>query len=442
MGAPSGKDGGVKIRLLGLLPLLLSGAAFGNPLVQARYGGLRGDPVYTGPFALYWNPAAVASPGLELGVSGQVVWREASFERDAAQNGVTADEAAANAGRAGTGQVSLIPSLGASLGVRRGDLDLGVAGGLLVVHAGAVDWDKNHAAPSRYPGAVDGPQRWSTIGSRFLMLEPTLGLALKHRPSGLALGVAPAFGVARVKTLRARNLDRTDDLVDSLGNLKEGRTLFEGGGTAFLMALGVRWSPDERNTVGVTWHVGTELELEGDADVAFGQQAPSREPAVINQPLADTVRAGASLALGARAALRPSIEWARWSGFERQIVRAQDDGAELVAIERRFGDSVAGRLRADIWPSSALRLMLGAGYLRGPTPTRTHEPGLAEGDSVELGAGLHADLTPQVRLAASLFFHRFFDREITDSIQEPTQNGRYADRRLYFCLDLEILAWR
>ncbi len=426
---------------VGTLLLLAAGAydAAASPALLTRFGGLGGDATYEGAFSIYWNPAALARPGWDVGLSGQLILRQASYDRDAVTNQVRPEWQSANAGLARSDTHALLPGLAGGAGLTVGDLDVGGGAGMLLLHAGAVRFDQNTAAPAAFPGALDGPQRWSTIRSQFYVLEPTLGAAVRHRPTGFSLGATATVAHATLKTTRARNLDQTDDLTDAFGQLKEGRVYFEGSDTTVVWSVGLRWSGAGRNAVGLTFHRGPKLDLQGDADVAFGLQPPSHTAAHLAFPIADVVRAAGALGLGACGCvtLRPSIEYARWSVFKRQVALTPT-GAEILRIERDFNDTLAARLRADVRLHPRLVASAGAGYESAATPSRNFEPGFAEAASIEGGLGAAIDVHDNLRVVSSFIVQRLFDTTITDSQQKPTQNGRYVDLREFVTVDLEL----
>jgi hypothetical protein len=183
-----------------------------------------------------------------------------------------------------------------------------------------------------------------------------------------------------------------DDLVDIEGNPKEGRLLFESSDVAFGYIAGLRWDipPALLSTplsLGVTWQVVPDLMLDGTARIAYGTAEPFTLSARLPFPLADTLRAGAALGLSQRVTLRPSFEWARWSVLGRQVAVANADDTPLLEIERDFSDAFGARLRGEVRVTESLTLLGGGGWDFGPTPSRTHEPGLAEGDAWEAAAG-------------------------------------------------------
>src|SRR5262245_54230790 len=115
----------VSVRRLAFAMLWLWPAfAAANPLNQARFGGLSGDSVYQGPFAIYWNPAALplniggshGEKGYSLGIDSQFVFRQATYDRDATLNNVPASDAAANAGHATLSAAGIIPGIAGQVG--------------------------------------------------------------------------------------------------------------------------------------------------------------------------------------------------------------------------------------------------------------------------------------------------------------------------------------
>lgn len=418
--------------------LVLANAAGAAPLHVARMDGLRGDPVDTGPFALYWNPAALAQPGLSLGLHGLLAMRRASYDRDAELNDVAPDEAAANAGEATISTAGLIPALALRQGFAEvGPVDIGYGLGFFVPFAGVADWARHPEAPAEHPGAYDGPQRWATIQSRLLFLAGSAGVGVAHRPTGLSVGVAPTLYFGSLETTRARNVDRSDDLLDVSGHIKEGRILFEGDDIRLGVNLGLRWDAGETLSFAYTWHEVPEFVMKGEAQVAYGTADPFDIQANLAFPLPDYHRLGASIGLGGFT-LRPYVEFARWSVMKRQVAVSDLDGQPLIEIERAFDDVWGFRLRCDTPTWAGWGATFGAGYETAATPEKTHEPGLAEGEGVEASVGLDYTLAGGTRFALAATLQTFFARNVTDSIQKPTTNGRYTDDRIFSTLDVEV----
>jgi long-chain fatty acid transport protein len=416
--------------------------AHANPLALARFGGLRGDPVYRGAFALYWNPAALAAPGWDAALNAQLVARQASYYRDPDLNFIPEEQRAANAGLATIHTVGVVPSLAVRAGTSWRGLDLGAALGVFVENGGSASWDKNLRAPTQYPGAIDGPQRWASITSTLILVDLGVGLAARHRPTGLSLGLSPILVIGDFSTVRARNIDQSEDLVDSAGNPKEGRAYFTGRGVGFSAVVGVRWDHPIGFAIGATYQRGARIDLAGDLRVAFGSQPAASQRALLALPIADTVRVGAELRLSRAVSLRPMFEWALWSTLKEHTFRAAADGTPLLVMPRNSNDTLAARLRADVRLGGRWRLMLGVGGERGPTPASTMEPGFGENSNLEAAAGALLAMSHHVDLSATFLFQYFLPFTVGSSLQQPSTNGTYRDQRECLIVDVEVHGWR
>jgi len=416
-----------------------------NPLSLASFGGLRGDAVYSGAYALYWNPAALAGPSWDVGLDLQLISRQASYDRDAILNAVPDAEVAANAGVATISTTGVVPSVMGRWGRALGAFDIGVGGGAFVENGGSAAWDKNLRAPAGAPGAVDGPQRWASISAQLLLVDIAIGLAARHRATGLSLGFVPILVAGTFSTVRARNIDQSEDIVDAQGNPKEGRAYFDGSGVGFSAIVGVRWDGTSERTrgwaVGATYQRGARVDLVGDLRVAFGSQDPSSQRAHLLLPIADTVRLSAALRATRWLTLRPTFEWVLWSALKEHVFAATD-GTPLLVVPRSFHDLVAGRVRADARISPRWRVMLGVGAERGPTPASTMEPGFGESSNIEVGAGASVALGHRVDLSATLLYKWYLPLTVDNSAQRPTTNGTYRDQRETLVVDLEVHGWR
>jgi long-subunit fatty acid transport protein len=132
--------------------------------------------------------------------------------------------------------------------------------------------------------------------------------------------------------------------------------------------------------------------------------------------------------------LRVEHEYQGWSLMDNQkIVNDQD---VLLVLERNFEDSQAYRFRLDYALDDGVILHGGLSYEDGVTPEEYHGPGLAEHDQVEAGLGLTWPFNDSLSLHSTFFYQHFFDRRVVSSLQKPTTNGDYTDRRQYLTLNL------
>ena len=212
-----------------------------NPFHIGKYGGLIGSgATHRSPFAVYWNPAGLVNPGLSLQLHGMLVGRQAEFDRDAALNEVPDDLVGVNSGLAKTTSLGAVPALALQDGHDFNSWQIGIGVAAFVDRAGRTNWDKNLGASSEYPGAVDGPQRWAVINTELTFYNLAVGLGAEHLESGLSLGVSWIGTRVDLATVRARNVNTSDDVLVE-GHLAEGRILFrDGEDEGYTLVLGAQ----------------------------------------------------------------------------------------------------------------------------------------------------------------------------------------------------------
>ena len=443
--ARGGRGAAARSRLPSLLlsMTLAAGAlvpsAQANPFFVGRFDGLIGGPLSTRPFALYWNPAGLTAKGLALDAHLGLIARQGSYDRVLPAD-TPPEEAAVNGGLGTTSSRGALPSLAGRWGGRAGSLRLGFGAGAYIARAGTSNWDRHPEAPAQYPGAYDGPQRWGALSTSMVLLNYSVGGAVGWGP--LDVGVSLSYVSATLSTAKASNADKSDDLVDTAGDVKEGRIFLknaEGGG----LHLGAgaqlklkRYGLPVR--LGVAWRQGVSYELEGVSYALFGA-AESQARARLNLPVASSLLGSVGVQVARPLAVRLEYERQGWSILDVQRIVNADNGEELLPLERHFRDTNAYRARVDVRVAPSLTLHAGVSYEEGATPAAYHEPGLAENDQVEGGAGVTWRLTPSLELHSSFMWQHFFERAVTNSAQKPTLNGVYTDERQYLTLDL---TWR
>jgi long-chain fatty acid transport protein len=413
--------------------------AMANPFYIGRFDGLKAGPANSGAFAVYWNPAGLAQGQTLIHLHTLVVNRHATFDRYAEENNVPPELTSINAGENTTGSTGVVPALAMSHGLTLGQFDLGFGLASFIDRAGKTNWRKNFAAPSEVPGAIDGPQRWSTINTNLLILSTAMGFGLKYNPWRLSVGVTPIYNYAQLSTVRARNPDGGERVVDESGRLAEGRILFDDGeGSGLGWVAGLRWEPSDEWLFGLAWHTGVSYEIKGQAHLTFGRAEESNAPAAFELPVPHTVRAEAAIEIDSNLVIRPQLSWAQWSIFKEQKAINTDNGEVVLNQARDFEDVFAYRIALDWTVSDTVVLHASGQFETGATPIATFEPGLAESNNWELGAGTTVEVADSVSAGISFTWQQFEDAEVRNSVQKPLMNGFYTDRRHYLSLDLEF----
>lgn len=411
---------------LALTLLFAPGAARAAGLRVPGPGGELAHPTTTSPLALAHNPAGLARErGTRLYFELALGYHQASYQRPAGAidhpvpadrrgAGTPADATSANAGRASTLAPILAPTF-LGLASDAGEADQAFAFGIHVPIGGSVAWDRNEAfrGDPRYPGAVDGVQRWFLIEGAATGIAAT-GAYARHFPAlGLSVGASVGLWRLDIRTVQARTGGGTDDLVTRSGVLLEGRSLLEVGGFALVLGGGLLWEPAPGLLVGASYesqpNLG-EVRLEGRYEAQLGATSNVRGEVELREQLPDVARAGVRWRALPRLELRLSGELQRWSVVRDQCVldrtvvgrgcRILPDGSiddragppgVLTYVRRDWQDALGARLGAS-WLLDAIELTGSAGWDGNAIPDRTLEPGLSDADKFTVAAGFRKRL--------------------------------------------------
>lgn len=429
---------------------LPAGRAGASGFLAARFGGEHGHPTTSNPTALYYNPAGLAlATGTRLYLSGTFAYRTASYDRpaDAIDNpatGTPQDAIAANSGEGTLANFLVSPFAGvvSDLGIP----NLGVGLGFYVPFGGQSEWDKNEAyeGSDRYPGAVDGVNRWWSIDGTIRTLYFTAGGAYRIPDLRLSLGLGVNLVKTEVHTGRARNSTGLDDMVaDAEGTLQEGRSLIDVSGWHLALGAGVIWEPVDNLLVGLSYQSQPgfgEQQLEGTLDTVLGTGKPDEEDIKFFQEIPDVIR------LGLRYRTLPWEyrlfgEYVRWSVFESQcLIKADLDecqikpdgsGNAILNIPRNWEDAFGIRGGVSHWFSEGLEVYVGAGYDSNAAPDEGIDAALMDQPKVTGALGGRFELLEGLVLQPTLTHVYYFEREVDDPrshvppSKSPDHSGTY-----------------
>ncbi len=452
----------IQISSLVSIICLFSLDALAGGYASARFGGEHGHPATDHPTAIYYNPAGLAlGTGTRIYIEGLFVYRSASYDRsqDAIDNLGTgtpdnADAIAANSGQAELSNFLASPFLGVAsdLGVK----NLAVAAGLYAPFGGQALWKSNDqfADNQQYPGAYDGPQRWSTISGSQRALYVTLAGAYRL-PGRVSIGLGANLVQQSLSVLRARNLDGSDDLVDAVGELKEGRTLLDGENTSLSIGAGLLWEANDALRIGLSYQstpgFGTSA-LEGTLTSKLGANPESVTDTTTLLTLPDIIRLGLSYRISPRLEVRLSGDYTRWSVFESHCVMVQNDesphcravvegdtasldasGNVLAYIPRNWQDTWGVRGGGSLWVSDAFEVFAGTGFDSSAVPDETLDAGLMDMNKVVSSAGIrYGMLDGAMLLTCGLTNVFYFSRTVEprtggDPLIEQVQQARSPD---------------
>ncbi|MCA9708991.1 MAG: outer membrane protein transport protein [Myxococcales bacterium] len=431
------------------------GTAQASGFAAARFGGEHGHPTTDNATAIYYNPAGIAlSKGTHVFVDATTALRWASYDRpttavNAVSDGNDAtmyDAPGSNDGKATLFNGIVAPFVGATSDFGTDFIYGGLA--LYFPFGGSAVWDKNpaYAGSERYPGAVDGVQRWYSIDGTIRSMYITGALGFNIRKIGLSLGVTGSAIRSEVVTIRARNTDGTDDLqaLDVMGNpiLKEGRSYADVHGWQGGFSLGAVYNVAKKDKVwiGASYtsqpNVVGGMTLEGSLNNTLGLAPPSTTPVELTQTLPEIIRLGVRYRPIEKVELRLFGDYTRWSVFDKQCLldkgiegrscefEGQDDpfadpstfggdgpDDQVVGVTqhlpRYWKDAGGVRVGASYWFLPQLETYIGAGFDSSAVPLETLDPALMDMNKVSVSLGARWQIIKHLALSLTsteLFF--------------------------------------
>lgn len=413
---------------------IISSHAGASGFSTARFGGEHGHPTTSNPTALYFNPAGLAlERGHRLYLDGAFAFRSAQYDRPAGAisdpgGGTPTDAIAANAGEASLSNLAVIPfgAVVSDLGVE----NLGVGLGVYVPLGGSASWDRNERdfGPA-FPGAEDGVQRWFTIEGTIRSLYLTAAGAYRIPSLGLSFGAGLNVIQSEVNTVRARNLDGSDDLVHSDGSPKEGRSLIDVNSWDLGFSAGLIWEPAERVWIGASYQSQPgfgEITLKGKLSTRFPGSKVTEDDVELTQSLPDIWRLGARWQPDDRWELRLFGEYARWSVLQNQCIFSEggsctieedgsasaDSSGVIQNIPRRWRDGFNVRAGASHWFVPSVEGYLGVGYDTNAIPDRTLDPSLYDMNKITASAGARVKINDWWAVSGTFTQVFYFTRDI------------------------------
>jgi long-subunit fatty acid transport protein len=406
-----------------------------------RFGGIYGHSNASGGLALYWNAARIGSgeAGAFLMIDASLVLRRASYDRVVLDSNPLAGAPGVqewNTGEATTSTTAVLPMLSLGGAHDVSGSRLGWAVGVYPAYGGSVVWDKALDADSQYPGAVDGPQRWSAISSAFLVLQPTVGLSWRFGDSGVSVGATVSYVDGHLESSRARNLSREEGLVFDDGAIQEGRVWLRtnDSGWSGTLAISVErdawiWSAQYRS--------GYELRMDGVLRQAFATQTPSDVASHVDANFPHILQTSFT-AMIRDVELTGSLDFSRWSTLRSTDLYSNASPAELLLYTPRFArDTLSARIFVGWQMSPRLQLAGQVGVDPSAIPERANEPGLSDALKFPVGGGLHWNASDTWDLRLSYVRDFYVPVEVRNSVHEPPSNGRYEDARRFLTLSVE-----
>lgn len=413
-----------------------SATASASGLSAARFGGEHGHPTTDNPTAIYYNPAGIGlSDGTHVFVDVTTALRWASYDRPGTPDVVNSQASLDMAPGANDGKATLFnaiasPFIGASSDFGTDFIYAGAA--VYFPFGGSAVWDKNplYVGNETFPGAQDGVQRWYSIDGSIRSMYVSTAVAFNIRKIGLTLGVSGSAILSSVNTIRARNTNGTDDLLDPSGNLLEGRSAVDVSGWQGGFSIGAVYNLLKKDMlwIGASYtsqpNVTGGMTLDGTLSNALARSEPTTTEVELTQTLPDIIRFGLRYRPTEKVELRLFGDYTRWSVFDRQCVLNKEDPdrncdfdnvdsalddpenfggnahpSVVQHLPRYWRDGGGVRLGASYWFLPQLEGYIGGGYDSTAVPLETLDPALMDMHKATLSVGARWQMHKRIGVA-------------------------------------------
>lgn len=432
---------------------LAPASAWAGGFTATRFGGENGHPATDDPTAIYYNPAGLAyGHGTRALIEGLFAYRTVDYTRDPGDiddPDATAEDKAANSGKGTLGDLIVSPFVGVAsdLGIE----GLGVGFGIYAPFGGQTSWDKNpeFENSTTYPGAVDGPARWSSIEGEQRSIYFSLGGAWRTKNQKFGVGAAVNVISSSLSLVRARNIDGTDAVVTEQGGVQEGRALLDLTDLTFSASVGVMFKPTDCLRLGVSYQSQPnfgEMTLDGTLTNKYGPTEPFTVDVQMRQQLPDSIRVGGVWRAAEKATLHFAADFQRWSVFKDQCLvqtgvgeakcvfkpdGSLDTGAGganvLVDIPRDWNDTFSIRGGGTYELNDKLELNAGVMFDSNAVPDETLEPALIDTNKIIAQLGGRYDISKNVALTSTLGYVAYLSRTTTPRAVDPATPSRNPD---------------
>jgi long-chain fatty acid transport protein len=420
-----------------LAPLALAGlaatAVLASPrdaeasgYLAGRFGSDYGTPAVANTYAIYFNPAALGgTKGTTITGDLSLTLRWASYKRsDDALSPQTSDRndpnyVAANTGKANLLNLLALPFAGVNTDFGTDWLRGGFA--VYVPFGGLATWDKQSTVGNT-PGSVDGPARWHNISGQILAVYNTFAVAAKVG-HGLSVGASVSPVIHHVATIRARNVNGSDDTFNKQGGLEEGRSYLEATGVNLAASFGVYYEPTEKLRFGLAYLSQPgfgDTRISGTLRAQSGAQSETNDPIDFIQTYPDIVRFGTNAILNEKWDLKADFEFVRWNVFKRQCIVKKgqpcdvaDDGRDLsngkviLNIPRNWNNAIGVRVGPGYKLTEHTELFGSLGITTPAVPKETIDASTIDAFRVYATAGARFELSQHVAVGVS-YNHIYF----------------------------------
>ncbi len=422
---------------------------------QARFGSEDGHAAGPTPFALYYNPAALAL-GSKLEIAGHftLAWHGASYDRTETTSPDPAMAPGANVGTARVSDVLTAPALAVSY--RLQDFVLGA--GFYVPFAGLQSWSGGGELYPQYPGTRDGSSRWHFLEGGTSSLYGSLGASYTIRALRLSVGAAANLVYNTLEFTRALNAAGNDNIAT------EGRSYLDVGAVTGSFALGILSEVVAKKLwIGLSYQAPPglykDISMDGKTRILLGGVTPTESKVSLKQAMPDIIRFALRVRPAERYELRVFGDFTRWSVFDRQCLVHRGGSCGLNADgsltansdvvlnqPRNWRNTFALRVGGSYFFSPTWEGFVGLGYDSNAIPAGTLDASLIDGHDLTYTVGARALFADRFGVLLALGYQHWLERDTTGKSRLdryvppsrlPTSGGVYNQQAALLNLLLE-----
>lgn len=422
-----------------LAPLALAGATFAGVLatpgeaqasgyLTARFGSDYGTPAVPNTYAVYFNPAALGgTKGTTITGDVSVLLRWASYNRPyEALSPQTSDinnvdYQNANVGRANLLNLLALPFVGVNTDFGGSKI---LRGGFAVYvpFGGLAQWDRREYTANT-PGTRDGVSRWHNISGQILAVYNTFALAAVIPDTGLSIGASVSPVIHHVATVRARNVNGSDDTFNKQGGLEEGRSYLDATGVNLAASFGVYYEPNKDLRFGLAYLSQPgfgDTRISGTLKAQSGASSQTNDKIDFLQSYPDVIRFGTQVQVTKDLDIKSDFEFVRWNVFKRQCVvkegqdcNVADDGRDMsggsviLNIPRNWNNAVGFRAGPGYKLNESTELFGSLGFTTPAVPKETIDASTIDAFRIYATLGARFELSKNLALGAS-YNHIYF----------------------------------
>ena len=422
---------------------------------QARFGSEDGHAAGATPFALYYNPAALALGGrMEVAGHLTLAWHGATYNRTETTSPDPPMQPGANVGKATVSDVLASPAL--ALSYRVHDFVLGV--GTYAPFAGMQSWSGGGHSYPQYPGTSDGSARWHFLEGGTSSLYASMGGSYTIRPLRLSVGASANLVYSKTEFTRAQNGSGDDNITT------EGRSYADVAGVTGSFGVGVLWEAIEKQLwFGVSYQAPPglykDISMDGKVRLLLGGVNPSESNVSLKQAMPDIIRFALRMRPMPRYELRLFGDFTRWSVFERQcLVRnggkcglnadgSISAGSDAVLNQvRDWQNTFAIRAGGSYFFSPVWEGFAGIAYDGNAIPLSTLDASVIDGHDLTYTLGGRARIADSFGVLLAVSYQHWLERDSTGKSRLdqykppsrlPTSGGVYNQQAAVMNLMLE-----